>query len=161
MYHDHCRLRSVKQIHPMHFADLCNSFCKFQMDLLENCKATCSGWATQSCRYSQLSWQPRSCQIPCCLCAGSSAAVKLKQSWKCSKCGEVSPQWKGRCPNPSCGDWNTYIFTTLTYCLIPLWCACIFFAKHLSDRLPVFPAAQVIRSYSTTVSSQRLCIHMS
>ena len=43
------------------------------------------------------------CDVP-----GSAAVVKTKQAYKCSDCGEVSAQWKGRCPNPSCEGWNTY-----------------------------------------------------
>jgi DNA repair protein RadA/Sms len=35
----------------------------------------------------------------------ASASVKKTVVYKCSECGEQSPQWRGRCP--SCSGWNT------------------------------------------------------
>jgi len=36
---------------------------------------------------------------------GSAASSKSKVVYRCSSCGEVAGQWKGRCP--SCDGWNT------------------------------------------------------
>jgi hypothetical protein len=35
----------------------------------------------------------------------ASSSVKRAIVYKCTECGEHSPQWKGRCP--SCSGWNT------------------------------------------------------
>ena len=37
--------------------------------------------------------------------AYASAGLKRSTIYRCSECGEQSPQWKGRCP--SCAGWNT------------------------------------------------------
>ena len=33
------------------------------------------------------------------------SAAKVKERFRCSECGEESPQWRGRCP--SCSEWNS------------------------------------------------------
>lgn len=81
--------------------------------------------------------------------AGSSSPVKVKQSWKCSKCGEVSPQWKGKCPNPGCDGWNSYAsltpslylcYTSNLVCSDSLSHAC----SHVFDQHPFMHMCKLI-----------------